>query len=77
MLLALFPALTALVSLYGLGADPATINNHLSLLQGVMPDEAIAIITEQITRLTQASPGALSMVSFSGSRSLCGARMPA
>jgi len=38
MLLALFPAITALVSLYGLLADPATINDHLLLLQGVMPE---------------------------------------
>jgi hypothetical protein len=35
MLLALFPAITALVSLYGILTDPATINDHLSLLQGV------------------------------------------
>jgi membrane protein len=31
-LLALFPALTALVSLYGLFANPATINDQLSTL---------------------------------------------
>jgi len=51
VLLALFPAITALVSLYGLLADPATINDHLSLLlQGVMPEGVI--VKEQVTRLT-------------------------
>nr|WP_244505663.1 YhjD/YihY/BrkB family envelope integrity protein [Methyloceanibacter stevinii] len=38
MLLALFPALTALVSLYGLVSDPAEINAQLSLLAGVVPN---------------------------------------
>ena len=36
-LLALFPALAALVSIYGLFADPATIQDHLNLLSGVLP----------------------------------------
>jgi membrane protein len=59
ILLALFPAITALVSLYGLLADPTAINEHLSLLQGVMPQAAIDIVKEQITRLTQTSNRAL------------------
>jgi membrane protein len=59
MLLALFPAITALVSLYGLLTDPATINDHVLLLQGVMPEQAIGIVKEQVTRLTQTSNSAL------------------
>jgi membrane protein len=61
MLLALFPAITALVSLYGLFADPATINDNLQLLQGVMPEGGIAIVKEQVTRLAQTSNGALGL----------------
>lgn len=61
MLLALFPALTALVSLYGLFANPALINEHLSLLAGVMPDAALTIIREQVTRLAATSSNALSL----------------
>src|SRR5919112_3474293 len=38
LLLALFPALGALVSLYGLVADPATINQHVNDLRGYVPD---------------------------------------
>jgi membrane protein len=66
MLLALFPAITALVSLYGLLTDPATINDHLSLWEGVMPEQAIAIVKEQVVRLTQTSNGALGLGFFLG-----------
>lgn len=61
MLLALFPALTALVSLYGLFADPTLINEHLSLLAGMMPEAAITIIREQVTRIASTSSNALSL----------------
>jgi len=50
-LLALFPALTAFVSLYGLFAKAATINDHLSAAAGFLPTGAIDIIREQVTRL--------------------------
>src|SRR5207249_8386072 len=50
-LLALFPALTALVSLYGLFAKASTINDHLSIAAGILPGGAVDIIREQITRL--------------------------
>lgn len=52
LLLALFPALTAFVSLYGLFADPATVGQHLGVLAGVVPEGGMAIIDEQLTRLT-------------------------
>ncbi|HYH69713.1 MAG TPA: YhjD/YihY/BrkB family envelope integrity protein, partial [Methyloceanibacter sp.] len=60
MLLALFPAVTALVSLYGLFTDASVINEHLALLAGVMPPGALDIIREQVTRLTGTSTNALS-----------------
>jgi membrane protein len=60
MLLALFPAVTALVSLYGLYNDPVTINQQLSLLQGVMPAAGIDIVREQVTRITETSTSSLS-----------------
>ena len=50
-LLALFPALTAIVSLYGLFANAATINDHLSMAAGILPGGAIDIIREQVARL--------------------------
>jgi membrane protein len=51
-LLAIFPAIAAFVSLYGLIADASTIDSHLSLAAGVLPAGAVDILHEQITRLT-------------------------
>jgi membrane protein len=51
-LLAVFPALTAFVSLYGLMADPSTIHERLSLATGILPQGALNILNEQLTRLT-------------------------
>jgi membrane protein len=50
-LLALFPAVTAIVSMYGLFADASTINQHLSLLSGVLPGGGVGIVEEQINRI--------------------------
>ena len=50
-LLALFPAITAFVSLYGLFAKPSTISNHLSLLSNLLPGGALDIVQEQINRI--------------------------
>jgi membrane protein len=58
-LLALFPAVTALVSLYGLLANAATITDHLASLSGVLPGNAIDIVQEQIGRLTAKSDARL------------------
>jgi membrane protein len=54
-LLAVFPAVTALVSLYGLFASPAAISEQLSLLAGILPQGAVDILREQIGRLTSGS----------------------
>lgn len=50
-LLATFPAITAAVSLYGLFASYATINDHLSLLAGIIPAGGFDIVREQIERI--------------------------
>jgi membrane protein len=51
-LLAIFPAITAFVSLYSLFADPATVGEHLSLLANVLPAGALDIVREQVVRIT-------------------------
>ena len=51
-LLAIFPALAAIVSLYGLVADPQTINSHVDALNGFVPGGGLDIITDQLHRLT-------------------------
>ena len=58
-LLALFPALAALVSIYGLFADPATIQEHLNTLSGVLPGGALEVVGEQVKRIASKGGGAL------------------
>jgi membrane protein len=58
-LLALFPAIGALISIYGLFADPATINDHLATLSGVIPGGGLEIITDQVKRITAKGTGTL------------------
>jgi membrane protein len=50
-LLAIFPALAALVAIYGLFADPATITRHLDEVSGILPGGAIEVAKEQLTRV--------------------------
>jgi membrane protein len=54
-LLAIFPGLTALVSLYGLFASPAAVGDDLSLATGILPQGAVDLLREQIGHLTSGS----------------------
>jgi membrane protein len=60
LLLAIFPAMTALVSLYGFFADPATITERLSFLNQVMPSEGLNIFFGQLQTLANEKRSALS-----------------
>jgi membrane protein len=51
ILLAIFPAIAALVSIYGLFADPQTIAEHLTDAASVLPGGAIDIVGEQVRRV--------------------------
>lgn len=64
--LALFPAITALVSIYGLVSDPSTIREHLNALGSVVPPDALNIIGEQIDRITKNGGGKLGLASAFG-----------
>jgi membrane protein len=50
-LLALFPAITAMVSFYGLFTKASTINEHLSAVAGLLPEGGVSIVRDQIDRL--------------------------
>lgn len=58
-LFAIFPALSALVSLYGLLASPANVEQHFHFLNSVLPEQAYAIVQQQIVRVAAASSGSL------------------
>ena len=47
-LLAMFPALAALVAIYGLFSDPAAITGHLDQVSGFMPSGAIDVARDQL-----------------------------
>jgi membrane protein len=58
-LLALFPATAAVVSLYGLFADASTINEHLRLISGFLPEGALEVIGDQVKRIASQGQGTL------------------
>ncbi|OHV18666.1 YihY/virulence factor BrkB family protein [Rhizobium sp. RMa-01] len=66
LLLALFPAMAALVSLYGLVADPVTISEHLGELAGLLPPGAFDLIADQIKELVSKRDSALGITFFVG-----------
>lgn len=58
---ALFPALAAGIAIYGLVADPATIERQVSMLGGFLPGDFQTVIQEQLKGLSQSSQGSLSL----------------
>jgi membrane protein len=59
ILLALFPALAVLVSLYGLFADPAAVTQQMHALASAIPGGAQQVIGDELHQLTSAPHGAL------------------
>ncbi|HSC20067.1 MAG TPA: YihY/virulence factor BrkB family protein [Rhizomicrobium sp.] len=64
LLLAVFPATAAVVSIYGLFADAAKINGDLSSMSSFLPGGAIQIIGEQIKHLAAQSHKALGLTAI-------------
>jgi membrane protein len=50
-LLAAFPALSVLVSIYGIIVEPSQVARHLSGMEGLLPDPAIKLLSEHMHRL--------------------------
>jgi membrane protein len=65
-LLAIFPAIATLISLYGLVADPATVNGQLDNLNGVVPGGGLDIIRDQVKSLTSNGTTALGLGALVG-----------
>ena len=65
-LLAIFPAVAALVSCYGLIADASTISDQLASLQGIVPSGALEIIGDQVKRLNEKGSATLGLSLFTG-----------
>ena len=60
VLLAIFPAIGAFVSLYGLVSDVGAVQKQLQDLAGVFPSSVIQIVGDQMLRLAGQHPGKLS-----------------
>jgi membrane protein len=54
-LFAVFPALSALIALYGLTADPASVDREFGMLASVLPPQAYEVVIEQIRRVAETS----------------------
>ena len=65
-LLAIFPALAALVAIYGLFSDTATIAKHLDEVSGFMPAGAIDVARDQLTRVASKGNQTLGLTFVSG-----------
>jgi membrane protein len=59
--LSIFPALIALVSLYGLVASPETVATQVEDLSAQLPQDAAGLIKDQLTAIVDNSGGALTL----------------
>ncbi len=66
-MLALFPGIAALVSFYGILADPTAIKTNMVLLKPLMPDNVYPLLDRQVSmllRTDQSALGAASLISL-------------
>src|SRR5204862_2203823 len=61
ILLAVFPAVAAFVSLYGLFSDVATVEKQLVQMSAVFPRDAVSVIGEQMVRIAGQRQATLSV----------------
>jgi membrane protein len=59
ILLALFPGLAALVSIYGLVLNPEQVEKQVSALSGVLPEQSRQLLADELHQLISTSGGAL------------------
>ena len=66
VLLAIFPAIAALVAIYGLFADPATIAKHVEDVASFVPGGGVDILRDELNRVTAQPRGTLGMAFLLG-----------
>ncbi|WP_128253826.1 YihY/virulence factor BrkB family protein [Falsirhodobacter deserti] len=64
LLLAFVPSVTAFVSIYGLFADPASVTDHLALLDQVLPAEAMSVVSDQVVRISSTDTTTMTFASI-------------
>jgi membrane protein len=65
-LLSLFPAIIAGVSIYGLVADPTTVQDQIAKLTQVLSPETATLVGEQLKQVTSGAGGALGLATVVG-----------
>ena len=65
-LLALFPAITAILAIGGLLVEPNEIVDQLSTYSAVVPEEVMTIITDQATKVAGSRQGGLGLAALMG-----------
>jgi membrane protein len=60
-ILALFPGIGAIVSVYGLFADPSSIAGHLDTFSGFAPSGAVDVLRDQLMRLAHQNGATLGL----------------
>lgn len=65
-ILAMFPAMAALVAIYGIFTDPDSIAKHLNDIAGFVPSGAIDVAREQLTRVSTKGDRALGLTFIVG-----------
>jgi membrane protein len=66
VLLALFPAIIAGVSIYGLVADPQTVRDQINQLAETLSPETAKLIGQQVQQVTSSAGGALGLATVIG-----------
>jgi membrane protein len=61
LLLALFPGLGAMVSLYGLVSDPSSIAGQMEVLGGLLPPDALTLVLDQLKAFSLQNNSTLSI----------------
>lgn len=62
--LAIFPAIAALIALYGFFADPAQVGETLKDVRHLLPGDVFALIEDQVGRLIATRPAQLGLTSL-------------
>jgi membrane protein len=62
--LSIFPAVAALIAIYGLVADPADINQSLAALEPLLPRDVYTMIEGQVEQIITAGTGALGVATL-------------
>jgi membrane protein len=65
-LLSIFPAIAAIVSVYGLVADAGEVQRHFLAVADLVPDEVRSLLADQMTRVAGGNTGSLSFAALLG-----------